>query len=116
MRKDVLLLQDMLDAINEVLENTPTDPELYYGNKFLRSHLVRNIQIIGEAAARISDRIRESYPAVPWRLIIGMRHVIVHDYFEIDWQAVYDTALKDVPPLKPFIEAIIAEFNQERSE
>jgi len=45
-----------------------------------------------------------------------MRHVIVHDYFEIDWQAVYDTALKDVPPLKPFIEAIIAEFNQERSE
>ncbi|OQB37765.1 MAG: hypothetical protein BWY09_01525 [Candidatus Hydrogenedentes bacterium ADurb.Bin179] len=104
MRTDVLLLQDMLDAINEVLENTPGDSEVYYGNKYLRSHLVRNIQIIGEAAARISDRTRESYPAVPWRLIIGMRHVIVHDYFEIDWQAVYDTSLN----LKTAVEFVAA--------
>ena len=43
----------------------------------------------------------------PWRAIIGMRHVVVHDYFEIDWDAVYETAVNDVPPLKPLIEEII---------
>jgi uncharacterized protein with HEPN domain len=108
MRTDSLLLHDMLEAIEEVLENTPTDPEAYYENKLLRSHLVRNIQIIGEAAVRLSQEIKNANPKVPWRLIIGMRHVIVHDYFEIDWNAVYDTAVQDVPPLKPLITDIIA--------
>lgn len=108
MRTDLLLLQDMLDAINEVLDNTPDDPAPYYENKFLRSHLIRNIQIIGEAATRMSDDVAKMYPDVPWRPIIGMRHVMVHDYFEIDWQAVYETAVNDVPPLKPLIEGIIA--------
>ncbi len=111
MRTDALLLQDMLDAINEVLENTPGDPEEYHRNKLLRSHLVRNIQIIGEAAPRISCDIKNVSPEAPWRLIIGMRHVIVHDYFEIDWQAVYDTAAKDIPPLKSLIADIIARTN-----
>lgn len=116
MRTDTLLLQDMLDAVNEILEYTPQEPEEYYGNKLLRSHLVRNIQIIGEAAARISSNIKSAYPEVPWRLIVGMRHVIVHDYFEIDWQAVYDTAVKDIPSLKPFIATIIADQIKRTSE
>ncbi|MDQ1255860.1 MAG: hypothetical protein QG656_454, partial [Candidatus Hydrogenedentes bacterium] len=98
MRADRLLLQDMLDAIEEVIETTPAEREAYDANKLIRSHLVRNIQIVGEAAVRLSKEIKDANPRVPWRQIVGMRHIIVHDYFEIDWTAVYDTAVQDVPP------------------
>lgn len=108
MRPDRLLLQDMLEAIEEVLETTPGRREDFDSNKLVRSHLLRNIQIVGEAAVRISKELKDRHPEVPWRLLTGMRHVIVHDYFEIDWNAVYDTSLRDVPSLKPLIVGIVA--------
>ncbi|MBW7864499.1 MAG: DUF86 domain-containing protein [Candidatus Hydrogenedentes bacterium] len=108
MRTDPILLQDMLDAIGEVIENTPADRDTYNADKFLRSHLVRNIQIIGEAAVRLSKELRDANPQVPWRQIAGMRHAIVHDYFQIDWNEVYDTAVRDIPPLNSLIADIIA--------
>ncbi len=65
MRTDDLLLQDMLDAIMEILENTPENRDAYNESKLLRSHLVRNIQIIGEAGSRISKNVRDASPSVP---------------------------------------------------
>lgn len=107
MRPDRLLLQDMLEAIDEVITSTPAHRDDYDADKFLRSHLVRNIQIIGEAAVRLSKEARDANPHVPWRLLIGMRHIIVHDYFEVDWDVVYLTATQDIPPLRTLIERLL---------
>ena len=46
--------------------------------------MVRHLQIIGEAASRLTQDARDQHPAVPWREIIGMRHILVHGYFEVD--------------------------------
>lgn len=108
MRPDRLLLQDMLDAIDEVLACTPPAQSAFDGDKFLRSHLLRHIQIIGEAAARVSTAVQDAHPEVPWRLITGMRHVLVHNYFEVNWARVYLTARDHIPPLRPTIAAILA--------
>lgn len=107
MRPDRLLLEDILDAIHEVIETTPATKRDYDRDKLVRSHLVRHIQIIGEAASRLSPELKQAHPHVPWRAIAGMRHAIVHDYFEIDWNEVYNTAIRDVPSLELPISTIL---------
>lgn len=110
MRPDRLLLQDALDSIAEVLANTPPDQCDFDSNKLLQSHLLRHIQIIGEACWRLSQPLKDQHPDVPWRSIAGMRHVLMHDYFQVNWQRVYETARNHVPLLKPQIEAMIGEL------
>ncbi len=113
MRPDRLLLQDILDAIDEVLDVTPPTRAEFDADKLILSHVLRHIQIIGGAVSRLSAELKESHPEVPWRSIAGMRHAIVHAYFEIDWNEVYGAATRDVPPLKSMIGAILASLPRE---
>ena len=108
MRTDRLFLGDIVEAIDEVISTTPPTRAEFDANKLVQSHVIRNIQIIGEAVSRLSNGLKDAHPAVPWRQIVGMRHAIVHDYFDVDWDEVYRTAINDIPPLKSQIEAILA--------
>lgn len=75
----------MLSAIDRVLDfmkdksfdDLPKDKIEYYG-------LVKNIEIVGEAAYKLSTQFKDSHTATPWRVIEKMRHVLVHDYYQID--------------------------------
>jgi uncharacterized protein with HEPN domain len=113
MRTDQMLLQDILDAIDERILCTPSTREEFDADKFLRSHLLRQIQIIGEAAWRLSNTIKDQHPHVPWRQIAGMRHALVHDYFEVDWNEVYQTAIRDIPALRGSVDGILAAIPSE---
>lgn len=108
MRSDRLLVLDILDAIAEVNDTMPAAQNAFDADKLIRSHVVRHIQIIGEAVSRLSQPLKDRYPTIPWRLIAGMRHVIVHDYYQIDWNEVFNAATLNVPPLKKHIESILA--------
>jgi len=84
MKSDRLLLQDILDAVVEMLDTTPATKAEFDANKLVRSHILRHIQIIGEAAWRLSKPLQDLHPQVQWRRIAGMRHVLVHYYFEVN--------------------------------
>jgi uncharacterized protein with HEPN domain len=103
----------MLDAVAEVIETTPASQSQFDADKLVRSHVLRNVQIIGEAAWRLSSLLKDQNPSVPWKKIGGMRHVLVHDYFEVNWSRVFETARNDVPPLKRHIEASLASLPSE---
>lgn len=67
------------------------------------------IQVVGEAANRSSEALRERYPQIPWREIIGMRHRIVHDYARVSLDVIWETIAVDLPLLISILEPLIPE-------
>ena len=107
MRFDTEWLSDMRDALAVIEQYRPATRERFDADEPLQSHLLRQLQIIGEAVGRISPELQARYPQVPWRQIAGMRNAIVHAYFQIDWNEVWDTIERDVPVLKLQISKIL---------
>ncbi|MEW5723373.1 MAG: HepT-like ribonuclease domain-containing protein [Thermodesulfobacteriota bacterium] len=70
--------------------------------------LVKCLEIVGEAAGRLSPEFRARYAGIPWSRIIGMRNRLVHAYFEIDYEQVWKTLTEDLPPLLDELETILA--------
>jgi uncharacterized protein with HEPN domain len=68
--------------------------------------LVRAIEIVGEAASRVSAATRQSAPELPWNLIISMRNRLVHAYFDIDHEIVWKTATQELPQVLPALRAL----------
>ena len=77
------------------------------GNLMLAFAVVRAIGIVGEAAHHVSDEARALLPTLPWPAIIGMRHRLVHAYFEIDLETVWKTVSQELPPLREAIQGVI---------
>jgi uncharacterized protein with HEPN domain len=108
MRSDSLLLQDMLDAISAIQRHTPATREEFDAAETIRSHVLLHVQIIGEAASKLSQQLRTGNPLVPWKSITRMRNIIAHVYFGIDWNEVWLVAIRDIPILKSQLEVILA--------
>lgn len=72
----------------------------------------RNIEKIGEAAAAIPIEIRNKHPEVPWKTIVGLRNKIIHHYFAVDTEVIYQIATKNIPETKRFIIEILTEYSQ----
>lgn len=107
MRSDRLRLQDTLDAIDVVEQYLPADRAAFDRDPPVQSHVYRHVMIIGEAVWQLSQPLKDANPQVPWKQIAGMRHVMVHDYFKVDWDIVYETAKTHVPALRPHVEAML---------
>lgn len=70
-------------------------------NDALHLHaVVHNVQVIGEAVYKISAEFKDSHPETPWLLIEKMRHILVHDYYQINYEVLWDVLKNDLPPLK----------------
>lgn len=71
--------------------------------------LVRCVEIIGEAAAKVSGETRLATPAIPWRDIVAMRNRLIHAYFDIDTEVLWQTMRQDVPPLVRSLKTVLGE-------
>ncbi|CAA9329439.1 MAG: hypothetical protein AVDCRST_MAG68-2414 [uncultured Gemmatimonadetes bacterium] len=69
--------------------------------------IVKDVEIVGEAASRIGEDLRSRHPELPWKAIVTMRNPLVHAYFDIDRDIVWNTVVADLPPLLDAIEAIL---------
>lgn len=108
MRDDRTLLTDIHEAIEIVRRYIPADRSAIDTDLPIQSLLIRYIQIIGEASWRLSDALKAANPQVPWPRIAAMRHVLVHDYFRVDLNQVWNVVTVHIPVLQPQIAAILA--------
>jgi uncharacterized protein with HEPN domain len=111
MRKnDLIRLRHMLDAAEEAVSfgRDRTRPDLDH-DRMLTLSLVKSMEIIGEAATRISPEAKAQYRGIPWADIIGMRNRLIHAYFDIDLARVWDTLTDDLPPLIEALQQILSD-------
>ena len=106
-------LRDILDAIDRIQRFLPTTMELLQANEERQVWFVHHLQIIGEASRSISDDIRRQLPTIPWRKWVGLRHILVHEYFGIDIEAVYQAVSSDFDRMKGAIVTWIDQYPEE---
>ncbi len=111
MRDDRERLTHMLEAIERIERYAARGEQAFRREELIQNWMVRNIQVIGEAARALSPVLRGNYPDIPWSSIIGMRHVLVHDYFDVDLDIVWQVVERDVPTLKRNIQHVLATFD-----
>ena len=68
-------------------------------DRMLLFAVVRAIEVVGEAASKLSEEFRAAHPGIPWRAIVGMRNRLIHAYFDIDTETVWETTTQELPPI-----------------
>lgn len=108
-RDERVYVADMLMAARTVLRymNARTRADLD-DDSMLRDAVVRQLEVLGEAAAQVSEKTRLRSPLVPWRGIIGMRNVLIHAYHRVDHDAVWTAVQSELPALLPALEQLAA--------
>lgn len=104
MRSDRERFADILEAIEKIERYAPRGRQTFEADEMFQVWVVRHLQIIGEAASRISPETQSQFPEIPWGKMVGMRHVLVHGYFDIDLDIVWSVIENDLSPLKEQIQ------------
>ena len=106
--RDVALLWDMLDAARDIVQFTMhSSLEEFASTKMLRFAVERQLLVIGEAAGRLSEEFKAAHPEIPWKGIIGQRHVLAHEYGEILVERIWRVAHERIPPLIQCLESLV---------
>lgn len=109
MRHEKLYLTDIVEATDHIAEFLAQhDFDAFLSSELLRSAVLQKLTIIGEAAARVSEQLRERHTQVPWPQIIAFRNILVHSYFGIDWEIVWLAAKNRCPELREQVSGILA--------
>lgn len=108
--KDRFRLLHMMEAAKEALSFlVGKSREDLDKNRQLVLAIIREVEIIGEAAGKVSEEVRSQYPQIPWLDVVNMRHHLIHVYYDVDLDIVWDTAVKDLPGLIKELEAILSD-------
>ena len=109
-----VFLQDVLDAIANVAEFVgPMTRHEFEADKKTLHAVVRNLEVIGEAIKSVPPEVRVSHPRVAWQRIAGLRDILIHHYFEIDVEIVWDIVQNKLPELKLQIGTVLADSEEQ---
>ena len=101
---------DMLRAIERIEAHVGLDEARFRADEVLQGYLVYQLMIVGEAAYKMPEDVRQRHTEVPWKSISGLRQVLVHGYFAIDLDVVWGVVAQDLPILKVRLELILSEL------
>ena len=110
-RDERLFLQDIADSVDAILEFTKElDIEGFSESRLVYSATIREFEIIGEATIHLSDELLSNYNTIAWRDLKDFRNILIHEYFGVDHQIVWNTIINDLPPLREVISLMIEEY------
>jgi uncharacterized protein with HEPN domain len=105
---DLIRIRHMLDSAREAISFIKGKRRKDLDNdRMLVLSLIKSIEIMGEAASKVTKESRDTYPGIPWLNIIAMRNRLIHGYFDIDLDRVWDTVTDDLPPVIAVLEKIV---------
>jgi uncharacterized protein with HEPN domain len=107
-KNDAIRLRHMLDAAREAefFVQNKTRKNLDNDRKLVLA-LVKSIEIMGEAATKVTEKYRKDTPQIPWKSIIGMRNRLIHGHFDINLDILWKTVVEDLPPLIAELKKIV---------
>ena len=115
-RPVALLLEDIWDSISKIQVYVGgEDQEAFSKDTKTVDAVVRNLEVIGEAAGRLPDEFRSRHVAVEWRKVIGLRNRIIHGYFDVDLAIIWQILESDLPVLRTAIDGIRRELSADES-
>ena len=111
MRDAYTRLQDIQEAIENIYKYTDQGKTLFYQDELVQTWVVRQMEIIGEAARAIPQDFKELHPEIPWRQIVAMRNIIAHIYFDINADRIWAVVVDDLPVLKTQVDAVLRDMS-----
>ena len=107
-----LRFEDMLEAIRRIERYIAgISYEEFCQDQKTIDAVVRNLEIIGEAARHISKEVRDKYPDLPWEEMSGMRNILIHEYFGVSLPIIWHTITSDLPPVVRLLEKILEQHD-----
>lgn len=107
MKDDRVYLSHIRDAIDRIDAFTADGHDRFLQDIMVQDAVIRNLEVIGEAAKGLSEEIRSANPDVPWKQIAGMRDVLIHHYFGVKLETVWQVVIEHLPRLRERVEELI---------
>jgi len=111
-KDDGLYLIHILECIDKITTYTQEGHKKFIESGVTQDAVIRNFEIIGEAAKQISPELKQKYADVPWKTIAGFRDVLIHDYMGVDIEEVWGIVERDIPNLKSKLASIVADLKK----
>lgn len=117
MKKDPrVYLAHIIECIQKIERFTSEGKERFFENPMVQDAVLRNLEVIGEAAKRLDDAYRAAHPEVPWRALAGLRDVLIHQYEGVDLGQVWAIVERELPGLRKAIAALLPPLDQLEQE
>ena len=110
MKRDIVYLKHMQEAITKIESYVSVGRNVFMATSHWQDAVIRQLEILGEAAKRVSQDLRAQHDDVPWRRIAGLRDVLIHDYMGVDLQAVWEVTQRELPGLRQKVDVILEEL------
>jgi uncharacterized protein with HEPN domain len=110
-KSDRIYLLHIRDAITRIMDYTREGKEAFSARSIVQDAVVRNLEIIGEAVKNLSDSLKGSQTQIPWKSIAGMRDKMIHEYFGVNLQLVWEVIEKSLPELKAATDSLLQDLD-----
>lgn len=108
-------IQDIIDSIAESGDFVHgMSYESFTGDKRTVNAVIRSLEVIGEAAKNVPQNMRDRYPDIPWKKMAGMRDKLIHEYFGIDLEIVWQVIANELPPLQPRLKKMLEDIDDQQ--
>ena len=112
MKSQRAYIMHVLECVSRINADSVSGRDAVFGSHTLQDAIIRNLQVLCESVRRIDPAYKDLHSGIDWKAIAGMRNVLVHDYFDVDFEAVWDVVTRDLAPLELVMRSILARVDQ----